>query len=364
MMQAAYHLADFYIKNGQLKSAKEYLSKSLQLANEKEYYSFIQREFLDSQRVMDFARANNIEKSFVKFIVSTLYNRHETDWISQEAKARIKNKISELYDVTVTTFGKLEFKVKNYVIPESSWPKKKWKLILLYLFLSQKKEVTKDKLIDVFYTDTPLTSAENIFHQIVSKFRNLIKFNSESGTESLIEKTSKENKPVLTLHPSVFIYEDKTLKLNKELNYNIDIENFEKYYKLFSAESISDIKLKYAEKALSVYKGEFLDGFYESWVEELRTGIQLKTIEMNEEVLKILDNSEKYEQASLYADNLLKADKLNEDAYYYSIKAYINLNKISMAKDKFNVMLKAYKDEGIDIVLNSKYEKIKKLLNK
>jgi hypothetical protein len=85
---------------------------------------------------------------------------------------------------------------------------------------------------------------------------------------------------------------------------------------------------------------------------------------MNEEVLKILDNSEKYEQASLYADNLLKADKLNEDAYYYSIKAYINLNKISMAKDKFNVMLKAYKDEGIDIVLNSKYEKIKKLLNK
>lgn len=68
-MQVCYHLADYYIKVDNKAAAKKYLDECLTLAKEKEFISFLHREFKHSEEMICFAQDNKIQKDFVDEVV-------------------------------------------------------------------------------------------------------------------------------------------------------------------------------------------------------------------------------------------------------------------------------------------------------
>src|SRR5207237_4566205 len=99
-------------------------------------------------------------------------------------------------------------------------------------------------LIDVFYRETSPSSAENIFHQMISVLRSFVKVKNEL-TGSLPGKKQIKEQEMLA-YPPLIIYEDKALKVNPFYNVYIDTEEFSRYYKLASA-SHGDEKIKYSK---------------------------------------------------------------------------------------------------------------------
>jgi ATP/maltotriose-dependent transcriptional regulator MalT/DNA-binding SARP family transcriptional activator len=338
--QVAFHLADYYFKENNLQTASTHLSEALITAKEKEYVSFLQREFMNCRYLFDFALANNIQKDFIALIKDSLINRRTEKWVSAECSKRIESLGRSFYDITLKSLGKGEILIRGITIPENNWSKKKWKLIFIYLLLNSKKGLTKDKIIDVFYPETPPESADNIFYQIISKFRNLIKISSE-GEKQKDKKTSKE----LKKEPSLIEYEDGVLSLNRDLNYYIDADEFEKYYKLSTKENATEKKIEFMKKALGLYNGEFLEGNYETWCEELRTAYKSYFMLMSEELIKLLCGSGEYTDCIKYSENLLRYDKINLQAYEGLIKSYIRLDKYNLAKEKHSQLIQDYKKE-------------------
>lgn len=351
--QALYHLADYYFQTGMYTTSLHYIKECLTICKEREYVSFLQRELLDSRVLMDFAIANNVEKEFVKSIFDSVFSKLDADWLSTEARLRLSNEIPQLYDLSVVSFGKLEFFTYGKAIPEKEWTKKKWKMILMYLMLSPKREITKDKIIDMFYSDTQIESAENIFHQIISRYRALFRSNSGAGNGSSAPASKLNNKKKKEINdgqttliaPQIILYENKTLRLNPDLNYCIDYFDFEDNYKLSKRVRNIEDKLIYAKKAITLYNGEFLDGFYDRWCEDIRNEVRVHFISLCEDVISAEYNSAHYDECLEYCEILQRHDKLNESVFEHSIRSYLSQQKQRNAREKMEQMINVYNKE-------------------
>ena len=361
--QVAFHIADYYLRTNNFQNTHKYISGTLNAASEKDYISFLQRDFMDSRYLFDFAVANNIQKDFIKMITDSLLHKKEMEWISEDCKKRITELSLSVYDITLNSFGKGDIIVRGEKIEENEWSKKKWKMIFIYLLLNSKQALTKDKIIDMFYPDTPIESVDNIFHQIVSKFRNLIKIDSFLNHDNPKSKPKKSTANEVKLTSPLIIYEDKILRINNDFTFCIDANEFEKYYKLAASEKDDDKKLLYLKKAVNIYKGDFLEGNYDNWCEELRTKYKSYMVSMSEELIKFLYAQGDYSSSVSYCEKLLKYEKLNLIAYEYTIKSYENLDKHTLAREKYSQLIKSYKIEFDESVPGYFTDKIKFILN-
>ena len=335
---ACFYLAQYYSLGGHEKTCRKYLEESLKLSKENGYISFLQREFETNKFLYDLSVSENIHKDFTRSLINDKIKYYEKLWA--ENKLLTENK---LYDIELSSMGRLEFKVRGKVIPESKWTRKKGKLILAYILLNKDFNITKDKIIDLFFQDTPEDRSDNIFHQAISSIRNVIKGNENS--------------------PQFILYENKILKLNPDYNYFVDSSEFNNLYNLVMSSETNEInKIKYSVKAIELYKGELMEGFYESWCEDLRGEYTNKFIKLSEILLTNLYNSREYSMIIPYAEKLLNHDKLNEKAYLLIIESYAETGNISKAKESFAEMLKIYEEELGEKPSKNVLEKIQKLL--
>jgi len=361
-----YHIADFYVRTNQTETGTRYLEECLKTSQEKDYLSFLIREFFYSRKIFDFAISNKLNKDFIKALTAQAIEIADIDWLSGESRERLNNEIENICDIRLTSFGEIEFKVRGRVIPEDKWIRKKRKLILAYLMLFPNNPLTKDKIIDLFYPETPLESVDNIFHQTISNIRSALKPDAEikPETESGKTKSSKTRSPKETVpEPSFIIYEDKMLKLNPDYIYWVDALEFNRLFNLAGSLQAGDEKrIEYCKKAIDLYKGEMLAGYYEPWCEDLRQEYSNKFISLCEELIAALKQKKSYEQIAIYSERLIQADKLNENGYLNVIEAYVKVNSINRAREKFSQMLRTYEDELGEKPPKEILDKIKVLL--
>ncbi len=343
--QAAFQLADYFYKTKNYKTSLVYLTEALNISKEKEYSSFLQRDFSDIKYIYDFAVASNIQKDYVKSLMHSMVTKKNASWISEEARKRFTGSNEYNYDIRLRALGKGEITIRGRIIDEAFWSKKKWKIIFIYLLLSPKKELTKDKIIDVFYPDTPIESAENIFHQMVSKFRSIVKAASNEDRPTAGKSKGRKENDSTQLISSLFIYEDRSLKINDDFMFYIDSDDFEQIYKKTATVKNKEKKLELLKEAIGLYNGDFLEGNYETWSEELRTKYQSYFISMSEELIKILAEMKEHESVLEYSENLIRYDSLNLLAYEHAIKSNEALNKLKQAREKYARLIKAYEAE-------------------
>lgn len=343
--QSAFHIADYYYKKRNYSTSLVYLKETLNISAEKEYQSFLQREYPDIRYLFDFAMANGIQKDLIKAIVHSLASKKESVWLSPQASKRLSGSALNIYDIRLKTFGKAEIIIRGNTIDEAFWSKKKWKVIFIYLMLSSKQELTKDKIIDVFYPDTPIESAENIFHQMVSKFRSIAKIASCDEKPAAVKAKGKKTGDEAQLVSQLLIYEDKLLKISDDFIFYIDSNEFDKLYKKASMAKNPEKKTELLSSAIKLYKGDFLEGNYETWAEELRMKYQSYFISMSEDIIKIKAEEKDHDAVLEYSENLLKYDPLNLAAYEYAIKSYEALNKLKQAREKYSRLIKSYDKE-------------------
>lgn len=355
-LQVQFYLADYYFELDSFESAKECLMQSLEASQQKGCYSFLLRELLDSREIFDFALSNNICFDFVNALFAFAIDKKNALWISSEAHERISKAVDALYDIQVFTFGNPKIVVKGNTVPENFWAKKKWKTIFIYLFTLPRKQITKERLIDIFYPETAAGSIDNIFHQIISKFRGLSKLNKGTLGEKLTDefvqdkprkqKASKSaNVSAEPLNTHMIIYEDKVLQINPLCNLKVDFEEFEKLCSLSRQAKNKEDKINYSKSAVEIYKGEFLEGNYDGWCEDLRDKFKNEFMDVSESLILLQFESEFFNEVIFYSNNLLIHDKLNETAYEYLFRSYLGLGKTSETKEIIRQMIKQFQKE-------------------
>ncbi len=349
-IQAAYHLADYYLKAGKEGQAMQFIGDVIKTSYDKEYYSFLRRELMFSPALFDFCNANKIEKNLIKDLKESILETYKTS--PESSPAVIKQSISKdtdtLTDLKMLTFGGLSFYKRSEKVDDKLWQKKKRKMILAYLLLSPGKQLTKDQIVDIFYPDTPFESVENIFYQSISRIRKILSLNNE-------ETKGKHN--------SMIIYKDKVLSQDPDFMYYIDSVEFEELCKKAGASNTkNDEKIDLYKKALDLYEGNFMEGYYDDWVEEKRQSLTNKFYNASTNLLELLSKQKRNNEIITYANKVLNTDKLNEYAYEELIRSHIENSNKNAAEKTYKDMMRNFRKETGDEPEKDFLDKINSML--
>jgi two-component SAPR family response regulator len=328
-VQAGFHYADFLFKKDKIIEVKKYLEEVFHIIAEKEYVAIIIPEIFTDRAIFDFAIENDINKQFIQQVLVSAVGIKNILWLSEHNKKRITEAVEKLYDIKLECLGGLNIRLRGELISDDKWIRKVRKLIFAYIMLNYKKNITKDNIIELFYPESAPENADNIFHQTISNIRSAIK------------PSSSEKHP-----PTYLNYSEKMFQFNPYYFYNIDAYEFEDLFKKITARTTQKSDKKpLLMRAIEIYKGPFLEGYYQDWVEKLREKYSEMFITLLEELIELMKEEGNYQEVIACCEKLLSVDNLNEDVYVNIIESHLRLGNKPAARKVNRQLTAAMKKE-------------------
>jgi DNA-binding SARP family transcriptional activator len=210
-----------------------------------------------------------------------------------------------------------------------AWPTRRARDILCFIVSRRHHRASKDTIIDTFWGETDFDVVEKNFHPTVSHIR----------------KALNSNQP---LKQNFLLYRDGDYQLNSEFSYLIDIEQFDQLVSegenARRARQFEQCIAAY-ENALRMYRGEFMQGSYEPWVEEQRTYYREQYLRLLEALAGVAQTSEDWPRAMQLAQLIIREDQFREDIHCILIKAHAAMGNRGAAKEHYEGLKRLLQSE-------------------
>lgn len=218
--------------------------------------------------------------------------------------------------LNIKMLGDFSISYGDKVISEQSKRSKKMWSALEYLIVFHDKNVSQDDLIELLWGDD---DSENPLGALKTQMHRLRALLSE-----------------LECPQSIIVNANKSYAFNTEIEYTIDIEVFEKYFKQALATEDEDLKLELLLKVVDLYHGDFLSkSSYETWVIPLSTYYKSIYTKSNHLLIELLEKRERLQDVKAVCNDAIKNDPYDEFVHYHLIKALSELGEQQTAKKHY-----------------------------
>jgi LuxR family transcriptional regulator, maltose regulon positive regulatory protein len=237
-------------------------------------------------------------------------------------------------DLTIRVLGPADiFRDASNPFAPDAWTTRRARDIFCYVATSKHRRVPKDVLIEAFWRDEDPATVEKNFHPTISHIRKAL--NSRQAF--------KQN---------FVVFRDGAYQLNPELSYSIDSEEFEH----FIAEAEKAKREKDAERfrlnleaAYKLYRGEFMAGVYDDWVEERRAFYSEQAGRVLAALAKLSFSEKRWSDTLKYAAEVIREDPYREDMHRLTMKVLAAQGKQAAVKKHFENLQTLLGDElGIE----------------
>lgn len=239
-----------------------------------------------------------------------------------------------LTDLTVRVLGPIEiFRDPTRPFAADAWTTRRARDIFCCVATSRHRRVSKDILIETFWPDEDPRVVEKNFHPTISHIRKAL--NSR--------QPFKQN---------FLVFRDGAYQLNPELSFLIDTEEFDRHF--------SDAEAAKREKdgerlrasliaAHDAYRGEFMTGVYEDWVEERRAFYTEQFARVTSALARHELSEKRLASAKKYASETLALDPYREDIHRLVMKILAAQGKRPALQKHFDQLQSLLRsDLGID----------------
>lgn len=233
-------------------------------------------------------------------------------------------------DLTIRMLGPVEIiRDPNRPLPADAWTTRRSRDILCFIGSRRNRRASKDTIIDTFWGEMSPEVVERNFHPTVSHIR----------------KALNRNQP---LKQNFLLYRDGDYQLNPEFSYYIDTEEFDRLVE--QGESVRrarqfDECIQSYEKAVEIYRGEFMQGSYDPWVDEQRTYYREQYLRLLEALARAAQELKEWPRALNLAQKILREDQFREDIHCMVMQIQAALGNRAAVKDQFEVLRKLLGEE-------------------
>jgi len=224
-------------------------------------------------------------------------------------------------ELKIFGLGKFLIKFGKNEKKSEEWTSDKALRMFKYFLLHRDKEIYNEELVEIFWPEiNPETGKKRLYNTIYLLRKNI------GIKDIVINKTC-------------------SYKFNDSYSCWLDWETFLEIYKIREKATIKDLK-----KALDLYKGDLMpDLRYESWVEEYRTNLKEKYLDLVYILSKKLYKNNEYMEAILYLKRGLDEKIYREEYYNLAMKIFANTGRIYEAISIYEKYCKLIKDDlGIE----------------
>ncbi|HYY58455.1 MAG TPA: BTAD domain-containing putative transcriptional regulator, partial [Pyrinomonadaceae bacterium] len=237
-------------------------------------------------------------------------------------------------DLTINMLGPVEiFRDPLRPLAADAWTTKRARDILCFIASRRHRRASKDTIIDTFWGEADFEVVEKNFHPTVSHIR----------------KALNSNQP---LKQKFLLYRDGDYLLNPEFSYRIDTEEFDRL--VAEGEAARRARefercIETYERAIALYRGPFMQGSYEDWVEEQRSYYSEQHLRMLEALAAVAQKMEEWPRSLDLAQRILQADPFREDIHCLMMRAHAALgNRVAVKEQYENLKRLLRKELGVD----------------
>lgn len=131
--------------------------------------------------------------------------------------------------------------------------------------------------------------------------------------------------PNLDVHIPVLLVETDWIQLNPSANYCLDVVEFQHTSNLIRNKHARDLTNKEylsAQKALTLYRGDLLEGWYQDWCIFERERYQMMYITLLDKLVQYCEIHQYYEDGLAYCAEILRHDRAYERAHRQMMRLY------------------------------------------
>jgi DNA-binding SARP family transcriptional activator len=200
--------------------------------------------------------------------------------------------------------------------------------VLKYLLLHHKENISREMLMDIFWSDAEPETARNNLNVTIHSLRKSLR--------------------TITFLP-IIVYEDGAYGLEHNLEIWLDVEEFEKCVKagrhLEAREQFSAAVAEY-EAAVSLYQGDFLEQTpYEEWTILDRERLRVAYLDTIDRLSQIYFCQERYAACITVCQHILAHDRCREDTYCLLMHCYSRQGQYHLALSQYQTCVKALHEE-------------------
>jgi ABC-type oligopeptide transport system substrate-binding subunit/DNA-binding SARP family transcriptional activator len=211
----------------------------------------------------------------------------------------------------VRFFGGLDVRCDGQPLPKP--PTLKSQSLLAYLIHHRQQPQTRHRLAGLFWGDGPEVKARHSLATAVWHIRRCLPL------------------------AGYILSDSYTVQFDPGADLWLDVEEFEA--------GVAGHDLTGLESATSLYRGDFLDGFYDDWIMNERYRLQTMFCNALARLMRGLEVGGQIQEALTAALRLLHHDPVREDAHRLAMRAYCGLGQRSAALEQYRRCVKIVQDE-------------------
>jgi DNA-binding SARP family transcriptional activator/predicted ATPase len=207
--------------------------------------------------------------------------------------------------------GTLEIRSEGNQLPNP--PTLKSQSLLAYLVCHRSQPQPRDRLVGLFYGERPERKAHRCLSTALWHIRRCLP------------------------DESALLSDSQTVQFDPQRKFWLDLEAFESYASRSDTTGL--------QTAAALYRGDFLDGFYDDWIISERYRLEALFIEVLARLIVLHETGKDYQAALATALRLLSRDSLREDAHRIVMRAYCCLGQRKAALDQYDRCCRTLLDE-------------------
>jgi ATP/maltotriose-dependent transcriptional regulator MalT/two-component SAPR family response regulator len=313
--QGCMGLACCELKMGREPAMLEHLRRALELALRYDYEYWLQRELSSNPDLFATEEAAEMLPADLRAqLVVTVSQR------IAKAPEPVSLTVKPLVDLAINMLGPVEIvRDPKQPLAADAWVTRRARDILCFIASRRHRRAGKDLIIDTFWGETDAKVVERNFHPTVSHIRKALNSNQ-------------------SLKQNLLLYREGDYLLNPDFAYRIDIDEFDRL--LAEGETARrarqfDQCVESYEAAVNLYRGEFMQGSYDSWVDEQRSYYRLQYLQLLESLAALAQKTENWFKAAQLAQQILHDDPFREDIHCLLMRALAAQGNKSAVKEQY-----------------------------
>ena len=317
--QACMSLAACELEVGREPKMIEHLRRALDLTARYDYEYWLRQELAAHPELFASEYAQELLPADLRAELSTILTRGP-----QPAAVPVATfSARPLVDLTINMLGPVEI-VRDPARPfaADAWTTRRARDILCFIASRRHHRAAKDAIIDTFWSEDDPGAVEKNFHPTVSHIR----------------KALNSNQP---LKQNFIVYRDGDYQFNPEFSYCIDTEEFDQLIAAGEAarrERDFDRCIGAHEQAIALYRGEFMKGSYDPWVEEQRAYYREQYLRMLESLAGMAEKKAEWPRSMDLAQRILREDPFREDIHCLVMRAQAAQGNRVAVKEQYETL--------------------------
>lgn len=200
-----------------------------------------------------------------------------------------------------------KFSVQHNNCEIASFPSTKAKELFCYLLLHRDRSHSREVLATLLWGDCATSQSKKYFRQTLWQLQQTLDGHAPRNSNRLLQ------------------VDDESLRLDSQPRLWLDTAVFEQVFvpvQGVAGEQISEEQAHALHDAVSLYKGDLLEGYYQDWCLFHRERLQNIYIAMLDKLMGYCEVRRKFEVGIAHGELLLRQDQARERTYYRLIRLH------------------------------------------